>query len=191
MVTLYYLNKNNDIETMELPVFDACVPLKESGIFIAYRDGINFVKNPPDTFPFTDLERLIIGTEFFDTNYIKESDYRKQNSSFCPVVPVQVSLLQVFDDVFINQSEGNVLSTIQCFDVQGLEPIEEEDKLVYFSDSLGVFTAFEATKINGDGAFPMYVWYNFFGLEQLPENLPTSVYFEQKSTGLKTRIFTL
>lgn len=103
MITLYYLNKNHDIQTIELPSFDTCIPLKESGIFIAYRDGTNFIKNPPETFPFTNLERLIIGTEFFDTNYLKDSDFRNQNTQFCPkLAPVPPSPVLVPFDITYN-----------------------------------------------------------------------------------------
>lgn len=118
MVTLYYLNKNNDIDTIELPTFEACIPLRETGLFIAFRDGLEFIKHPPEIFPFTNLERLIIGTEFFDANFIKDSDYRKENTSFCPKLP-PLTFLPIITNVdyyglFI--SAGETVRVLQSFD---------------------------------------------------------------------------
>lgn len=87
MLKLYYINKNQVLGVMELSEFDKCIPLPENLIFVAYRDGLQFIKEPPQTFPFTDVERLIMGSEFFDMRYLKDSDFRKENSSFCRLVP--------------------------------------------------------------------------------------------------------
>lgn len=84
-ILLYYVTRNGHLGTLELPTFESCVPIPEDLIFVAYRDGINFVKEPPTKFPFSDVERLIMGSEFFDMRYLKDSDYRNQNTQLCPI----------------------------------------------------------------------------------------------------------
>jgi hypothetical protein len=88
---------------MDLPVFDACVSIPESIIFVAYRDNLNFIKEPPEILPFTDIERLIMGSDYFDMKYLKDSDYRKANTKFCPhIVPPVVHgiFTQQFNNIF-------------------------------------------------------------------------------------------
>jgi hypothetical protein len=83
--TLGYLNKNGDLHFMEFPSFDVCKTIPEDLIFVAIRQEFETIFDPPLKFPFTNIERCIIGLRgSFDMSFVKESDYRKQNSKFCP-----------------------------------------------------------------------------------------------------------
>ena len=98
MYTLYYLNKNLQIETMKVDSLDVPILVPEDLIFCDLRKGINFIKEPHACIAFTDIERLIIQSEFNDVSLIKEGDYRKQNSYLTPLCPIDGVPL-VLDDV--------------------------------------------------------------------------------------------
>lgn len=85
MYTLYYLTKNWALNCMKVDSLDVCIPIPEDLIFVACRNGINFIKEPAEKLSFTDVERLIMSTEFYDTNFIKDEDFRKANSQMCPI----------------------------------------------------------------------------------------------------------
>lgn len=69
-----------------------CIPIYEELIFTAlFIDGVRILHPQNDEQKklfeiFTQQERYLISSEFFDSSLINEKDYRKQNSSFCPVV---------------------------------------------------------------------------------------------------------
>nr|WP_294931278.1 hypothetical protein [uncultured Flavobacterium sp.] len=77
MYVLYYINENYALHTIEVENLNAPILLNEACIFTNIRKGIEFIKEPHQCLKLTDLERLIISTEFFDTSVIKQSDFRK------------------------------------------------------------------------------------------------------------------
>ena len=102
MITLYYVNKNQALGTIEIESFEACQPLPEGLIFVAFRDGLNFIKEPPQIYTFTDLERLIMGSEFFDMRYLKDSDFRKENSSSITFCVFYLSFFEMWSTFIIH-----------------------------------------------------------------------------------------
>jgi hypothetical protein len=97
MVTLAYLTRNLSLEFMPLPTVGECVSLPEDLIFVAYMDGTTIVKEPADSIlEFSNVERLIMGLSAFDLSFVKDSDFRKQNTKICPVV-IPVLPLEITD----------------------------------------------------------------------------------------------
>jgi hypothetical protein len=83
--TLGYVNKNQDLHYIELDSFEACITLPEDLIFVSLREGTEHVFAPLTKFPFSNIERDIIGLKgSFDMSYIKDAHYRRANSKFCP-----------------------------------------------------------------------------------------------------------
>ncbi|MBZ4040983.1 hypothetical protein [Flavobacterium hibisci] len=80
MTTLYYLNKNKQMGVMKVVNINEPVLIPEDLIFCNVRFGVKFEKEPSDCIEFTDIERLIINSEFTDMDLLKESDFRKQNT---------------------------------------------------------------------------------------------------------------
>jgi hypothetical protein len=106
---LYYITKNHAIHTMDIGTFQTCVNIPEDLIFIALRDGSKFIKEPALSFEFTDIERFIMSTEFFDFGLIKDEDYRRQNTSFCPVkIDKKIEILS-YENPFLNLYSENIL----------------------------------------------------------------------------------
>ncbi|MFV8344581.1 hypothetical protein [Flavobacterium sp. ZB4P13] len=94
MVTLAYLTRNMSLEFMPLPVKGECVSLPEDLIFVAYMDGTTIVKEPLDSvLEFSKVERLIMGLSAFDLSFVKDSDFRKQNTKICPRPVEKVAIL--------------------------------------------------------------------------------------------------
>jgi hypothetical protein len=94
MIKLYFVNLNGELGVMDIPNFDACIEIKEPLIFVAFRDGNNFIKEPEVEYTFTDIERLIINNRdgAFDMSYVKESDYRRANTTLCPLLkPLEIN----------------------------------------------------------------------------------------------------
>lgn len=91
-----------DLHHIKLENFDTCLPIPEDLIFVALRQGVTIVKEPIEAIQFTDLERLIMGLEAFDLSFVKDSDFRKQNSQICPYVPPAPTLeIEVINSVGI------------------------------------------------------------------------------------------
>jgi hypothetical protein len=97
-ITLGYINKNNDLHYIELDSFDVCIPLPEDLIFVSIRENTTHNFEPTDQFPFSNIERDIIGLHgSFDLSFVKDSDYRKANSKFCPYdVDIIPSTLRIY-----------------------------------------------------------------------------------------------
>lgn len=95
MYILYYLNDNYQFGTIEARNLDTPVLVPENLIFVNLRNGINFIKEPHKCIDFTHLERLIMSTEFFDMETIKQSDFRKANTFLTPLCPIGESVLTV------------------------------------------------------------------------------------------------
>lgn len=88
-------NKNNQLSYHDLIINDAtddllCIPLYEDLIFTAV-----FIAGKRVLYPtteqetnffniFTQQERYLIASDFFDSDLIKNQDYRSQNTAFCP-----------------------------------------------------------------------------------------------------------
>lgn len=95
MYTLYYLNRNLQLDTLEVSNLDRNILIPEDLIFCNLRKGITFIKEPHECIDFTPLERLIISSEFNDTSLIKDGDYRKQNSYLSPLCLIGSRVLTV------------------------------------------------------------------------------------------------
>lgn len=105
MYILYYLNDNYQFGTIEVRNLDTPVLIPENLIFINLRNGINFIKEPHECIDFTHLERLIISTEFFDMETIKQSDFRKANTYLTPLCAIEPKVLKID---FSNQTTASV-----------------------------------------------------------------------------------
>jgi hypothetical protein len=91
VITLGYINRNKDLFYLELESFESCIILPEDLIFVSMRIGIEHIFDSQDKFPFTNIERDIMGlNQLFDLSFVKSSDYRKQNSKFCPYLAPQL-----------------------------------------------------------------------------------------------------
>ncbi len=98
MYTLYYLNRNLQLCTMKVKTFDEPILIPEDLIFCDLRQGTTFIKEPNKCIDFTDIERLIIQSEFNDVSLIKDADFRSQNTymtSLCQVDPRLLTVLSV------------------------------------------------------------------------------------------------
>ncbi|MFV8323579.1 hypothetical protein [Flavobacterium sp. LS2R12] len=92
MVTLAYLTRNMSLEFMPLPVEGECISLPEDLIFVAYMDGTKIIKEPYDSvLEFSNIERLIMGLDAFDLSFVKDSDFRKQNTQVCPLNTIDLA----------------------------------------------------------------------------------------------------
>ncbi|MDN3673440.1 hypothetical protein QWY99_10285 [Flavobacterium branchiarum] len=105
MYTLYYLSKNLQLDSIKVSSLDVPILCPEDLIFCNLREGINFIKEPHKCIDFTDLERLIIASEFTDTSLIKQGDYRKANSYLKPLCQIDVPL--VLSEVQTNRALWN------------------------------------------------------------------------------------
>ena len=88
MYTLYYLNRNYQLGTIKTPTLDVPILIPEDLVFCNLRKGINFIKEPHECIDFTDTERLIIVSEFTDTELLKDYDFRRQNTYLTPLCPI-------------------------------------------------------------------------------------------------------
>ncbi|WP_281638415.1 hypothetical protein [Flavobacterium marginilacus] len=88
MYTLYYLNKNLQMDCLKAPSLDTPILIPEDLIFTNLRKGIHFIKEPHECINFTDMERLIINSEFFDTELVKQGEFRKQNTYLTPLCQI-------------------------------------------------------------------------------------------------------
>lgn len=88
MYTLYYVNENMNINTLETASLDEPLRIPERLIFVALRKGINFIKEPNKCIAFTDFERLIMSSDYNDLNFVNESHYRKENTYLEPLCQV-------------------------------------------------------------------------------------------------------
>lgn len=110
MYTLYYLNRNLQLDTLEVSNLDRNILIPEDLIFCNLRKGINFIKEPHECIDFTPLERLIISSEFNDTSLIKDGDYRKQNSYLSPLCLIGSRVLTVD---YATQTTANVTNVAE------------------------------------------------------------------------------
>ncbi|PWA08974.1 hypothetical protein DB891_10000 [Flavobacterium laiguense] len=76
------------LNTMKIDSLEACFRIPEDLIFVACRQGIEFIKVAQESIAFTDIERLIMYSDHFDLSFIKLEDFRKQNSEMCPKLPI-------------------------------------------------------------------------------------------------------
>lgn len=86
--TLAYVNRNMSLGFIKATNLNVCITIPEDLIFVALRIDNVTIFDPDKSIHFTDIERLIIGLRgSFDLSFVKDSDYRKQNSQMCPVLP--------------------------------------------------------------------------------------------------------
>ncbi len=88
--TLYYLNQYYQIQTIEVSSLSEPILIPEDLIFTNIRKGVKFIKEPHSLIKLTHLERLIMSTEFFDMENIRESDFRKANTYLEILTPVYI-----------------------------------------------------------------------------------------------------
>lgn len=129
MYTLYYLNKNLQIHTIKVESLDEPLLIPEDLVFCDLRKGINFIKEPHKCIDFTDIERLMMQSEFNDINLIKEADYRKQNTYLNPLCiidpPVYIEFWARVGIVDCVESYKTVLATSTDMIYKSTEIVEE------------------------------------------------------------------
>ncbi|WP_406843569.1 hypothetical protein [Flavobacterium soyae] len=110
MYTLYYLNRNFQLRTIETPTMDVPIRIPEELVFCNLRQGISFIREPHRCIDFTHTERLIMVSEFTDTELLKDADFRKENTYLSPLCQIEVYNFVLADaDVKYFYDEGNVL----------------------------------------------------------------------------------
>jgi hypothetical protein len=102
MYTLYYVNENMNINTLQTESLDEPLRIPERLIFVALRRGINFIKEPNKCIAFTDFERLLMSSEFNDLNFVNESHYRKENTYLEPLCKIDYPL--VLEEVLFDRA---------------------------------------------------------------------------------------
>ncbi|SNS02625.1 hypothetical protein [Flavobacterium sp. ov086] len=115
MYTLYYLNDNYTFGTLEVPSLDVPITIPQNLIFTNLRKGIHFIKEPHKCIDFTDFERLIMSTEFFDMETIKQADFRKANSFLNPLCQIDVNVPLFFNYVGSDSAEWIYPDYVQVF----------------------------------------------------------------------------
>ncbi|MBB6388937.1 MULTISPECIES: hypothetical protein [Flavobacterium] len=80
---------------MKVKTFDEPVLIPEDLIFCDLRQETTFIKEPTKCIDFTDIERLIIQSEFNDISLIKDADFRLQNTYMTSLCQVDPRLLTV------------------------------------------------------------------------------------------------
>jgi hypothetical protein len=122
--TLGYVNKNQDLHYIELDSFEACITLPEDLIFVSLREGTEHVFAPLTKFPFSNIERDIIGLKgSFDMSYLKDADYRKANSKFCPydlpdVIQEPSFITIAFESPLVISIQKNLPASVQYMVLQ-------------------------------------------------------------------------
>ncbi|BFM44932.1 hypothetical protein CFS9_35730 [Flavobacterium sp. CFS9] len=115
MYTLYYLNRNYQLGTIKASTLDAPILIPEDLVFCNLRKGINFIKEPHKCIDFTDIERLIISSEFTDTELLKDYDFRKQNTYLNPLCEIDTSAPLVLDRMFTSWCEWFYPAGVQVY----------------------------------------------------------------------------
>jgi hypothetical protein len=119
MYTLYYLNRNLQLQSMKVDDLDNPIRIPEDLVFCNLRKGINFIKEPHQCIDFTDTERLIMNSEFTDVKLLKEHDFRRENTYLTPlcqvdIPPMVLILYFIGNDLYFNVSnypmEGLVIT---------------------------------------------------------------------------------
>lgn len=138
MYTLYYLNRNMQLGTMKVKTFDVPILIPEDLIFCDLRQGTTFIKQPDKCIDFSDMERLIIQSEFNDTSLVKDADFRTQNTymtSLCQVDPRCLTVLsvtaqraytidiqqEIMDRIY--SCSGDIGLTMHVIDFDGIERV--------------------------------------------------------------------
>jgi hypothetical protein len=125
MYTLYYLNRNLQIGVINVDSLDVPVRIPEDLVFCNLRKGINFIKEPHECIDFTDVERLIMNSEFTDSTLLKEYDFRRQNTFLNPLcqidLPTDIEILYfIGNDLYFNihkyQVDGVTINLLMSSD---------------------------------------------------------------------------
>ncbi|WP_291287330.1 hypothetical protein [Flavobacterium sp.] len=156
MYTLYYLNRNYQLGTIKTDTLDTPILIPEDLVFCNLRKGINFIKEPHKCIDFTDTERLIITSEFTDTQLLKDYDFRKQNTYLTPLCPIEEPL--ILDSVTFASINWNY-STI----------VDVEDS----RDNV-TFAVYDPDKLNGTSN-DNYYSHSFFRLHDKVRNIYSNV----------------
>lgn len=197
MYTLYYLNRNLQLGTIKVLDLDTPVKCPEDLVFCALRKGIYFQKEPHECIGFTDMERLIIYSEFSDMDLLKELDFRKQNTyleSLCLIDGFDVN----FDDADVKYvyDEGNALEFPQDANLpQGTTNI-------YLSlDGINFTQVPNYVKPEGwawSDVNRLYysrindIIFTWIDLVNSPiSNLPNYMYFQNALTGQRSKVYNL
>ncbi|OXA95981.1 hypothetical protein B0A75_18115 [Flavobacterium oncorhynchi] len=115
MYTLYYLNRNLQLGTIKADSLDVPILVPEDLIFCDLRKDINFIKEPHKCIDFTDIERLIIQSQFNDVSLIKEGDYRKQNTYLNPLCQIDINARLVLSQMFTSWCEWSYPAGVQVY----------------------------------------------------------------------------
>ncbi|MEO8534815.1 MAG: hypothetical protein ABI441_13745 [Flavobacterium sp.] len=203
--TIYFLNDNYQITTKEVPTLNDNILLTENCIVTNIRFGIHFIKEPHKCLQLTDLERLIISTEFWDTEIVKEGDFRRANTHLTANCIIDLPVFDpsnfIFSPNYWRDEGALILDFNHC---------DSDNLLIYFSpDGVHYNHVFdpaywktpEGLAILGlsfiyyrDGdldSFRIYLDPNFrtdFGNNASTPDLPY-LYFESKINGNKSQVY--
>lgn len=210
MYVIYFLNSNYVITTKEVETLNDPILLTENCIVTNIRKGINFIKEPHTCLQLTHLERLIIGTEIFDTEFIKEGDFRRANTyitSNCQIdLPALDPSIFAFQPYYFKE-EGCVKLGFNTCNYDDLKVLFSPDGITfdhtfdfaYWSSPEGLAQLGAASIFNTGNNDPkvttvsLYLDPNFLtdtGDNASMPKLPF-FYFENKSTGKKSETFDL
>lgn len=200
MYTLYYLNKNLQHGVIKVPDLDAPVRIPEDLVFSNLRKGIEFIDEPHQCIQFTDMERLIMYSKFFDIELLKEDDFRKANTyltSACEVDGFGI-LFESGEVPYYIFDEGNVLQ----FPVHDDLPNFNTDVFLSYDglDYWKVPNHLDPTGyLWGDGSHNRLYFSYINGLRYshidlvncAEDSLPKYVYFQRTGSSDRTRVFTM
>ena len=197
MYTLYYLNRNLQLGTIETYSLDSPILIPEDLVFCNLRKGINFIKEPHRCIDFTHAERLIMASEFTDMELVKDFDFRKQNTYLNPLCQIDSYDIVLTDsEVRYFNDEGNVLIFPQHADLPNMltniflsldginfqrAGIEHDDNGFYWNTVQRLYYS----NINGK-LFPAI---NLVGAPFA--ELPQYVYFQNVVDGKRTKVHTI
>ncbi|MDQ8014472.1 MAG: hypothetical protein REI96_18635 [Flavobacterium nitrogenifigens] len=131
MYTLYYLNRNLQIGTIKAETLDAPILIPEDLVFSDLRKGINFIKEPHECISFTDVERLIIQSQFNDVELVKQADFRRANTYLIPSCPIDPVYLAFDFKPKIHLYEGTQHLSIVDTDDTGLQALFSVDGITF------------------------------------------------------------
>lgn len=131
MYTLYYLNRNLQIGTIKAETLDAPILIPEDLVFSDLRKGINFIKEPHECIAFTDIERLIMQSQFNDVELVKQADFRRANTYLTPLCSIDPVYMAFDFKPKIHIYEGTQHLSIVDTDDTGLQALFSVDGVTF------------------------------------------------------------
>lgn len=157
------------IHSMKLDSLDAPILIPEDLIFCNLRIGTKFIKEPHECIDFTDVERLIMSTEFYHSELLKESDFRRQNTQLIPLCPIGYFELS---GLFYTTGEGFSVNFDAIGNLEDLSFYTSDEEGWSFNEQLSPFMS------NFDDKFTIGLSGYFHAF-----------YVKNKITGIKSSIY--